>query len=212
MQLERRDRRRPKAQAGMTMLEVLISLVIAVFGVLGLMGMQARAQIAEFESYQRSQALMILNDMVDRISFNRSTDAGGYVVGWKCYVVTTNTTTGLPAYGTEYTGSLACLDGTIAGAPKTRADEDIAAWNQMLLGAAELSTAGTKVGGLLGARGCISTDALTGAITIAVAWQGMAPTVAPSNTCGTTKYGADDSLRRVVSTQLVIPVLTTVAP
>src|SRR5688572_7021458 len=75
--------------AGFTMLEVLISLLIAVLGLLGLIGLQTQAQISEFESYQRSQALILVSDMVERITFNRGTDATGFVIGWRCYIVTT---------------------------------------------------------------------------------------------------------------------------
>jgi len=106
-----------------------------------------------------------------------------------------------------------CADGAIAGDPKTRADADLAAWNNVLQGAAETVTAsGTKVGGLLGARGCITRNAATGVIRVSVAWQGMAPTVASADTCATTLYGANDALRRVVFTEVVVPVLTVVNP
>ena len=40
----------PRRQAGVSLIEVLVSLIIAVVGLLGLVGVQARAQIAEFES------------------------------------------------------------------------------------------------------------------------------------------------------------------
>jgi type IV pilus assembly protein PilV len=209
----------PRREAGVSMIEVLVALVIAVVGLLGLVGIQARAQIAEFESYQRTQALVLLNEMVDRMSFNRVPDALGYVTGWKCYIVTTDTSTGTPAFGKGYdTSLLTCRDASIAGAAKARADADIAAWNALLLGAGETITVGgvtSNVGALLGARGCITRDGSTGALKVSVAWQGMAPTVAPADTCGKgdgTNYGANDALRRVVSAEFVVPVLTSVAP
>jgi type IV pilus assembly protein PilV len=159
--------------------------------------------------------LVLLNEMVDRMSFNRVPDALGYVTGWKCYIVTTDTTNGTPAFGTGYdTTLLTCRDGAITGAAKTRADADIVAWNNLLLGAGE-TKGGSNVGGLLGARGCITRDGSTGTLKVSVAWQGMAPTVAPADTCGKgagTNYGTNDALRRVVSTEFVVPVLTSVAP
>jgi type IV pilus assembly protein PilV len=172
--------------------------------------LQTQAQVAEFESYQRAQALVLANDMVDRITFNRAADASGYVVGWKCYAYTTASDKYL---GTANTVNPVCADASITGDPKTRADADLAAWNTVLQGASETVTAsGTKVGGLLGARGCITRDATTGVIRVSVAWQGMAPTVASADTCATGLYGANDALRRVVFTELVVPVLTVVAP
>ena len=192
------------------MLEVLISLLIAVFGLLGLIGLQTQAQVTEFESYQRAQALVLVNDMADRIAFNRATDANGYVIGWRCYTYTTEPQRYL---GTSNTVTPVCADATVTGDPKTRADADLAAWNDLLQGASETVTAsGARVGGLLGARGCITRNAATGVIRVSVAWQGMAPTVASADTCATTQYGANDALRRVVFTEVIVPVLTVVQP
>ena len=124
----------PSRAAGFTMLEVLVSLLIAVFGLLGLIGLQAQAQVSEFESYQRAQALILANDMADRIAFNRGTDASGYVIGWRCYAYSTDAQKYL---GSGNTVAPVCADGAIAGDPKTRADADLAAWNDVLQGAAE---------------------------------------------------------------------------
>jgi type IV pilus assembly protein PilV len=213
MRLNAKLELRPARLSGFTMLEVLVSLLIAVVGLLGLIGLQTHAQLAEFESYQRAQALVLANDMVDRIVFNRATDAGGYVVGWKCYIVTTDATTGDRFLGKSNTVAPACVDGTITGDPKTRADADMTAWNDLLQGSSETVTASaTKVGALLGARGCITQDSTSGVIRVSVAWQGLAPTVASANKCGTGLYGTNDALRRVVFTDLVVPVLTVVAP
>src|SRR5688572_24195679 len=99
--------------AGFTMLEVLVSLLIAVVGLLGLLGLQTQAQVSEFESYQRAQALVLANDMVDRIAFNRGTDAAGYVVGWSCYIVTPNAATGDRFLGTASTAPAVCANAAI---------------------------------------------------------------------------------------------------
>jgi len=212
MQLKPLSRSLRAPCAGFTMLEVLISLLIAVFGLLGLIGLQAQAQVAEFESYQRGQALVLVNDMADRIAFNRGTDAGGYVIGWRCYAFTP-TTDPQKYLGTGNTVAAACADASVTGDPKTRADADLVAWNDLLQGSGETVTVGgAKVGGLLGARGCITRDGTTGVIRVSVAWQGMAPTVASAATCATTQYGANDALRRVVFTEVVVPVLTVVTP
>jgi len=192
------------------MLEVLISMLIAVVGLLGLIGLQAQAQISEFESYQRAQALVLTNDMVDRVAFNRATDASGFVVGWRCYVVTTASDKYL---GTNNSVAPVCADGAIAGDAKTRADADLAAWQDVLQGSSETVTAtGSRVGGLLGARGCVTRNAATGVIRVSVAWQGLAPTVASADTCASGEYGANDALRRVVFTEVIVPVLTVVTP
>jgi type IV pilus assembly protein PilV len=53
------------------MMEVLVSIVIVVIGLLGLAGLQSRASVSEMEAFQRAQALVLLQDMVDRINANR---------------------------------------------------------------------------------------------------------------------------------------------
>ena len=53
------------------MLEVLITIIIVSLGLLGLAGLQARVQVAELEAYQRTQAIVLLQEMVDRINANR---------------------------------------------------------------------------------------------------------------------------------------------
>src|SRR5258708_34127414 len=82
-------------QSGFTLLEVLVALTILVFGLLGLIGMQAQSQIATFESYQRGQALILMQDMADRLATNRK-PAG-------CYALTTSTSSATPDLGPSAT-------------------------------------------------------------------------------------------------------------
>src|SRR6185312_14583430 len=58
--------------AGYLMIEVLITVFILAIGLLGVVGLQARAEQAETDSYERTQALILLQDMADRISANRT--------------------------------------------------------------------------------------------------------------------------------------------
>ena len=69
-----------KQEAGASMVEILVTLVIIAFGLLGMAGLQMRLQVSEVESYQRSQALLLLNDMASRIATNRN-GAASYVTG-----------------------------------------------------------------------------------------------------------------------------------
>jgi type IV pilus modification protein PilV len=109
-------------ERGFTMIEVLVSLLILVFGLLGLIGLQARTQVATFESYQRGQALILVQDMADRIATNRAT-AG-------CYTTTT-------PLGTGFSGAPTCGAATGTAATRALADADLQAWNDALQGAAE---------------------------------------------------------------------------
>lgn len=181
------------AERGYALLEVLVSLVILVFGLLGMLGLQARAQVATFESYQRGQALILVQDMADRIQANRKAAL--------CYAMTTDPASGTPYLGASATATPACT--AAVGTPVSRAlaTEDLAAWNNALQGASERLGA-NAVGAVLGARGCVSFDAATNSYRVAVAWQGMADTLAPSAsnpaaTCGLNLYGPDGQRREV---------------
>jgi type IV pilus assembly protein PilV len=197
------------------MIEVLITFLVLLVGLLGLIGLQVRSQQAEMESYQRGQALVLLQDMVDRMNTNRTdTKSLNYV-----------TTALTPAY-VGGGGSLTDCSAL------TGAAYDLCDWGNELKGAAEVTLAGTCstvsgaqcVGAMLGARGCISYDATTeltnslgviqpgtGIQTVVVAWQGIAPTVAPANLCGQNLYPSaaspNDAQRRVVTATLRIGAL-----
>jgi len=192
-----------RVQAGYLMIEVLITLFILAIGLLGVVGLQARAEQAETDSYQRTQALILAQDMADRISTNR-TAAFDTTVSPLPYGVATTAPLG--------TGSTKTCTGTLS-----IADSDLCAWSNALLGAAESSggtcdTSATAsrgancAGTLLNARGCI-TSPVAHVYLIQVVWQGLTPSAAPpaSVACGATLYGANDDLRRAVTTIVQIP-------
>jgi type IV pilus assembly protein PilV len=175
-------------QYGTTLIEVLVAMLILLIALLGLAGLQTQVQQSEVESYQRAQALILLQDMVGRINANRK--AAG------CYAVTTDTTSGTPYFGTNSTiGTPTCAIGTTE--QKAIAVTDMEDWNNLLLGAAEVTT-GSNTGAMIGARGCVSYDAAADLYTVAVAWQGLSKTFAPGQNCGKGQYG-DETLRRVIS-------------
>lgn len=197
-------------QSGSSMIEVLITLVILMIGLLGLAGVMSQGQRSEMESYQRVQALMLLQDMAGRINANRAVAS--------CYAFTT-AATGTPYVGVTGAGILtpippACAAGSAA--QNALAQQDISDWSTSLNGAAE-KLGGGNIGAMVGARGCVSYDAATaltdsvgatiagtGIYTIAVAWQGLGSTFAPAGLkCGQNLYG-NEAQRRVVSLTLRI--------
>jgi type IV pilus assembly protein PilV len=179
------------------MVEVLVTLVIVVLGLLGLLGMQVRSHQAELESYQRSQALILLSDFVARMNTNRKAA--------RCYDIS-DPTAGAPYLGSGSTVAASCAAwGT--GELQARAVADLAAWDTLLKGAAE-TYEGSAVGAMIGARGCVSYDAPSDVFRISIAWQGLVDTTDPTSvdpalTCGKNLYGAD-TRRRVVSTTVRI--------
>ena len=169
------------------MIEVLVTVVVLLIGLLGMAVLMARGQKAEAESYQRAQALLVLQDMAARLNANRSVA--------QCYITSAYPT---PYMGTGSTAVPACGIGTPAA--YTLANQDLIEWNDLLIGATE-TLDGNNVGTLKDARGCITVDPTNSRLyTVSVAWQGLTTTVAPDAalTCGQNLYG-DERLRRVVS-------------
>ena len=175
------------AQRGSMMLEALVAIVICAFGLLGFVGMQARSTAAEFESYQRSQALVLIEDMAARINTNRA-NAGSYVSG----------------------GLIGAALVDCAG--KTGKNLDVCEWGNLLFGSAE-TRGGNKVGAMLNARGCITKMAgVTDRYTVSIAWQGINQTGAPADTCGQGDAAfPTESQRRVVSSAVCIGLLVDAA-
>jgi type IV pilus assembly protein PilV len=185
----------PRAQAGATLIEVLVSILILMIGLLGLVGVMVQSQRAQYESFQRQQAVQLAQDMVERMKVTRA------VAG--CYVLTDHLgvdMTTVPAAGT-------CTTGTVVQA--NRFSADMAEWLAQLQGAGEVLTKPDAttviVGGVPFARGCVTRDAITGIYQVSVAWQGSVAISAPPAgiTCGQNSYGTDAARRAVALTVLL---------
>lgn len=192
------------------MIEVLVTLIILMVGLLGVAGLMVQGQRSEMESYQRVQALILLHDMAARIEANRQVSTYQ---------------TAVSSVGTG--ASPTCPGATVA-------QTDICQWHNALLGSAETSGA-SGVGAMIGARGCVSYDSTneasngtgapitisldgassvvvaganvpnTGIYTVAVAWQGLGNSFAPTNIhntpaldCGKNQF-SDERQRRIIS-------------
>ena len=59
-----------RLQAGLSMIEVLVSLTIVAFGVLGLLGLQARALSFQRDSFDRRTAAEMVAQLAERIRVN----------------------------------------------------------------------------------------------------------------------------------------------
>mgnify|MGYP001822432989 CR=1 FL=1 len=155
-----------RSQRGSLMIEVLIAIAIAVIGVWALMEMQAKLHKSEMEAYQRTQAVMLLNDMASRIATNRI-NAGSYV--------TADATA-------DYLGAgMVC---PALSSPASVKEIDYREWCLALLGAGETQS-GASVGAMVGARGCVE-DIGSGQFMVTIVWQGMTPISVPpaSVACG----------------------------
>ena len=179
----------PHPSAGFSLIEILVSMVVLVIGLLGFASLLVNSNKAEMESYQRVQALILLQDISDRINTNRKVAS--------CYV--TPSTSGV---GTGYSDTPVCGAGSTE--QQTRAVADLSAWDNALKGAVETQS-GANVGAMIGARGCVTYDTVAKQYTVTVAWQGLSDTAAPAAglSCGDGLYGTN-AKRRVVSSVLSI--------
>jgi type IV pilus assembly protein PilV len=172
----------PRRTRGVTMLEVLVAIFILTIGLLGTASMQSQMQATLVEAYQRAQAIVLLQDMVDRVNANRK-NVDDYV------------TTSPVGTSSQDCSALTAV-----------ADKDKCDWNNALFGAAELQGTQT-LGAMIGARGCITNPvtSMPREVVVAVAWQGLRPTVAPGGTnCGQNLYGTDDRVRRAMVARITI--------
>lgn len=171
------------AEGGFSLIEVLITIVIIVFALLGLAGLQARAMNAEAEAYARAQALLLAQDMADRIAANRSEaklGAGG------AYATA-------DVFGTGHAD--ADCTAIAPATPSDAAARDLCEWDLAIKGATETLGAST-VTAVTGGRGCLAytTSAggdfaaygILGQFVVTVAWEGREGfgTVPADVTCG----------------------------
>lgn len=190
-------RARRTAERGASLVEVLVAMVILAVGLLALVSLHGRLKVLQVESYQRAQALILLNDMAARVALNRN-NAAAYV-------------TDTDAVGVGM---------TCPGTSLNRAEADLAEWCEQLQGASEtLGVGGPQVGAMVGGRGCVEVlDPMAQEYLVTVAWQGIAPLAAPpaSVACGEGEYDSadpdhpcqDDLCRRAVTTVVRIANLT----
>ena len=187
-------------RSGHSLVEVLVTLVITSYGMLGLTGLMNGMHIVETEGFERSQALVLLTDMAERISTGNPQTAAAAA-----------------AYADPHTAGLSAPAGTGDSQPPdcsavaAGGARDVCEWSNALKGAAE-KLGGNRVGAMSGARGCIellqAPDPTTGTCTpatfrISIAWQGLMESAAATSACGAGLYGKD-SVRRVIAEQVTI--------
>lgn len=169
---------RLKTERGAAMMEVLVAMLVIAFGVLGFVGLQAQTALAQLEGYQRSQALILANDIAQRMSLNRDQAAA-------------------------YKGvNIGAADPGDCLVKPTRAEVDLCEWSLLIQGAGEKQGA-VKLGAMTGAKACIISGVVANEYLVSVVWQGVQSSGAPATACGLNDF-SNENLRRAVTTVVQI--------
>jgi type IV pilus assembly protein PilV len=195
--------RRLRSLAGFAMVETMVTVVVVAFGLLGIAGLVSRSFVAEVEGTQRTQAVLLLQDMVTRIEANR-TNAAAYVTG----------DAGVTGYVTTTVAGVTTTSQVICDPAAALADRDRCQWSLLLAGANEQVDT-RNAGVLVGAIGCVyEIDAFNRIYAVSIAWQGMNAGPAPivdnnfaPNGCGRDRFG-NENQRRVVTMPVRLATLT----
>ena len=172
-------------QRGASMIEVLVALVITLIGLFAMLGMNLRSYQAESESYQRSQALVLVEDMAQRIRANRLAVAD--------YATPATDPAGAGAIDPACTAAIG-------------AERDLCEWSNLLRGAAEVSADNGAVGAMAQARGCITVAAPAAGASgptsanVVVVWRGTnASATSADAPCVPPGFSITDGLMRFTS-------------
>lgn len=148
-------------QLGFSIIEVMVTLVILTVGLLGLAGLQARAMSSEIESYARGQAILLVEDMSDRIL----ADPVSAKIG---------------AFGDDvtYGAAIAACD---SGTPQ---ENELCSWGNAIKGNA-VKQGTVTIGTLNSPVGCVTWDAPSLTYQVSVAWaSSQSVSGAQPNDCG----------------------------
>lgn len=78
---------KPSVQNGFTLIEILVTVIVLSIGLLGLAGLQAVALKFNSTAYQRSQATVLIYDMIEQIRVISNPDRPAYlacILGGAC--------------------------------------------------------------------------------------------------------------------------------
>ncbi|HRK56220.1 MAG TPA: type IV pilus modification protein PilV [Burkholderiaceae bacterium] len=171
--------RKQQGMLGFTMIEVLIAILIVSFSLLGMAGLVTRSTSVEVDAIQRTQALMMVRDMVERIQLNRVDALAGRYGRADALMGAVNNCTGV-------------VD---------MVERDFCEWGNQLAGVNE-SQGGSASSVLLGARGCVTlVPGSTNAYVVTVSWRGLTPVAAPADVCGVVD-GEDLSVLRAATSRV----------
>lgn len=180
------------------MIEVLVTLLIVSFGLMGIAGLQLASKRGGHLAWQRTQALSMASDIMERIGVN-STQAASYHTGLGSSAVGGGTITTTPKN---------CAAGTNTCTAAEVVAWDRWSWEQRLDGSNIKDSDQNNVGGLMDARGCVIFTAAsndtpnTGSVRVIISWRGVTETsdavITGGQVCGSSSAGSDGFRHQVV--------------
>jgi len=177
-----------RRQAGVSLIEVLVTLVLISVALLGSASLQVLSKRSNHESMQRTTAAQLAGDYLERARSNKAA-LDDYTVGEDIG----GATLGVPA--------LDCTEDGANCSQSQMATYDVWQWEQHLDGNNELEN-GDATGGLLQPTACIQGPVGgAGVVEVAIAWRGLREHINPEiDDCGegSGKYGAEDEFRHVL--------------
>ena len=189
-------------QHGFTLIEVLITLVILSVGLLGIASLHATAKRSGHQAWQRTLAVTLADDMIERIRINPG-QAAAYHTGLGTNALGGGTITDVPTD---------CSAG--ACTPAELAAWDLWDWEQRLDGAMITDADGGGVGGLIDPRACIVFTPAdlampnSGQLSVILTWYGTVQTTdavqAGEDVCGEDDADSDGGRRRLVLNTYIV--------
>lgn len=190
-------------QRGFTMVEVMITVLILAVGMLAIAGLQMTAKRSGQQAWQRSLAILLADNMVERIRANPAA-AEDYHTGL-----------GDGALGGGSIDEEPAADCAAAEcSAQEMAEWDLWNWERRLDGAAIQDADDNDAGGLIKPHGCIVFEEAgaaapnTGRLRVVVSWEALTETSdavpADEEACGEADAGTLASRRQVVVNTYVI--------
>jgi len=186
---------------GATLIEVLIAVLVLAVGILGLMGLQINGKRTNYEALQRSAAVSLAQDMMNRMRANPNRASAIAFLDTNYDTTTLGYTGGGLGGGQISTAPTDCAVSGAACIPVQLAAYDLWAWENKLDDAVTSN-------GLINPTGCIDVDTSApdgSLVTVIVAWESkvdldQTTLVArmPVDCGGAGKYGTGNTRRQAV--------------
>jgi type IV pilus assembly protein PilV len=186
-----------RAQHGISLVEVLVTVLVLSIGVLGVSGLGAFGKRATFEAVQRSTAAELAYALLEEMRANKAALTTVYLIAGEL---------GRGSLGAE---PATTCDSLGAGCTAAEfATHSLWAWERMLDSGWE-TAGGNDTGGLLDATACIAGPAGGGAgvYSVTIVWRGTTEMTDPAvNVCGAAGglYGGAGEFRRMAVVQSYI--------